>query len=128
MDFPPVLQPIFNALWYLLPLAILAGVIKFPMFKGWTGECLVNISARLFLDKNTYHLTRNVTLPTEDGTTKIDHVIVSCYDVFGGLLRERLKFELRAAITLGAAQDCNLVENKSIPGFGSDSVFKGFVI
>ncbi|WP_223807938.1 nuclease-related domain-containing protein [Marinobacter sp. R17] len=82
MDFAPVLQPLIHALWYLIPLAILGGIIKSPQFKGWVGESLVNLSARLFLDKNTYHLIRNVTLPTEDGTTQIDHIIVSPYGVF----------------------------------------------
>ncbi|MGP4845610.1 NERD domain-containing protein [Marinobacter sp. 1Y8] len=82
MDFAPVFQPIFHMLWYLIPVAILAAVLKSPRFKGWMGECLVNISARLFLDKNIYHLIRNVTLPTEDGTTQIDHIIVSPFGVF----------------------------------------------
>lgn len=82
MDLSPVLQPLIHALWYLIPLAILGGIIQSPQFKGWIGESLVNLSARLFLDKNTYHLIRNVTLPTEDGTTQIDHIIVSPYGVF----------------------------------------------
>ncbi|WP_207389298.1 nuclease-related domain-containing protein [Marinobacter halodurans] len=82
MDLSSVLQPLIQALWYLIPLAILGGIIQSPHFKGWVGESLVNLSARLFLDKNTYHLIRNVTLPTEDGTTQIDHVIVSPYGVF----------------------------------------------
>jgi len=34
------------------------------------------------LDKNAYHLIRNVTLPTETGTTQIDHIIASRYGVF----------------------------------------------
>ncbi len=42
----------------------------------------MNASARLFLDKGRYHLVKNVTLPTEDGTTQIDHLIVSRYRVF----------------------------------------------
>ncbi|SFM67130.1 nuclease-related domain-containing protein [Marinobacter zhejiangensis] len=82
MDFSPVLQPLFTALWYLIPLAILAGILKSPWFKGKAGEFLVNASARLFLDKTRYHLIKNVTLPTEDGTTQIDYIIVSRYGVF----------------------------------------------
>ncbi|GAA3565795.1 nuclease-related domain-containing protein [Marinobacter xestospongiae] len=82
MDYSPVLQPLFTALWYLIPLMILAGVVKSPWFKGKVGELLVNTSARLFLDKQRYHLIKNVTLPTEDGTTQIDHIIVSRYGVF----------------------------------------------
>ncbi|MEH6560385.1 MAG: nuclease-related domain-containing protein [Marinobacter sp.] len=82
MDFALAFQPIFHMLWYLLPVAILAAILKSPRFKGWMDECLVNISARLFLDKNTYHLIRNVTLPTEDGTTQIDYITVSPFGVF----------------------------------------------
>jgi restriction system protein len=47
-----------------------------------TGEFLVNTAARLFLPKDEYHLIKNVTLPTDDGTTQIDHIIVSRYGVF----------------------------------------------
>ena len=46
------------------------------------GEFMVNIMARLMLDKDEYHLIKNVTLPTEDGTTQIDHIIVSAYGIF----------------------------------------------
>lgn len=82
MDYTQTLQPLFNALWYLIPLAILAAVIKSPWFKGKAGEAVVNLSAKLFLDTNRYHLIKNVTLPTEGGTTQIDHIIVSRYGVF----------------------------------------------
>lgn len=50
--------------------------------KGLFGEWIVNLAANMFLDKNQYHLFKNVTLPTEEGTTQIDHVIVSRYGVF----------------------------------------------
>lgn len=57
-------------------------IVKSPWFKGWIGEFQVNMAARFFLDKRIYRLVRNVTLPTADGTTQIDHVIVSPYGVF----------------------------------------------
>jgi hypothetical protein len=50
--------------------------------KGVLGELQVNLAAKFFLDKHVYTLFKNVTLPTEDGTTQIDHVIVSRYGVF----------------------------------------------
>ncbi|MGZ8943762.1 MAG: NERD domain-containing protein [Methylobacter sp.] len=50
--------------------------------KGILGELMVNLAAKFFLDKNVYTLFKNVTLPTEDGTTQIDHIIVSRYGVF----------------------------------------------
>ena len=84
MDFSPIIQQVFNALWYLIPLAILilAGIFKSPWFKGIAGEFLVNTATRLFLPKDEYRLIKDVTLPTEDGTTQIDHIVVSRYGVF----------------------------------------------
>ncbi|MEP1216331.1 MAG: nuclease-related domain-containing protein [Marinobacter sp.] len=82
MDFSPIYQALITALWYLLPLAVIAGLVRSPWFKGKFGEILVNLSARCFLDKSRYHLIKNVTLPTEDGTTQIDHVLVSEFGVF----------------------------------------------
>jgi hypothetical protein len=37
MDFSPVLQPIYTALWYLIPLFLIGGVLKSPCFKGKFG-------------------------------------------------------------------------------------------
>jgi len=82
MDFSLIINQIFGALWYLMPIAIFAVVFKSPWFKGIVGEFIVNFSAKLLLDKEKYHLIKNVTLPTEDGSTQIDHVIVSEFGVF----------------------------------------------
>ncbi|WP_372972627.1 nuclease-related domain-containing protein [Marinobacter sp.] len=82
MDFTVILQPLWEKLWFLVPLFLLVAVLKSARFKGWVGEAVVNLSARFLLDHKTYHLIRNVTLPTEDGTTQIDHLIVSPYGVF----------------------------------------------
>ena len=86
MDHTQLLHTLQNAIptaiWYLIPFFLVAAVIKSPWFKGRAGEGVVNLSAKLFLDKTRYHLIKNVTLPTEDGTTQIDHIIVSRYGVF----------------------------------------------
>lgn len=82
MDFSPFINQVAGILCYLIPIAILAAILKSPWFKGFVGEFIVNFSARWMLDKEEYHLIKNVTLPTEDGTTQIDHVIVSVYGVF----------------------------------------------
>ena len=73
---------IFSAAWYLIPIFIFAIIIKSAWFKGVLGEWQVNLLIKFFLDKNDYHLIKNVTLPTEDGTTQIDHIIVSKYGIF----------------------------------------------
>jgi len=77
MDFTVILQPLWEKLWFLAPLFLLVAVLNSARFKGWVGEAVVNLSARFLLDHKTYHLIRNVTLPTEDGTTQIDQLIVS---------------------------------------------------
>jgi len=68
--------------WYFFLIPIVVFFFKTPFFKGFIGEVIINIVSTLFLDKNKYHLIKNVTLPTEDGTTQIDHIIVSKYGIF----------------------------------------------
>jgi restriction system protein len=82
MDFTPLFKPLFTMLWCLLPLLVLATLLKSTWFKGVVGEFMVNLAAKWLLDAKTYHLIKNVTLPTQDGTTQIDHLIVSPYGVF----------------------------------------------
>lgn len=81
MDFSPLYQSLLP-LWYLIPLFIFAAIVKSAWFKGVSGEFIINLLARWKLDKDVYHLIKNVTLLTEDGTTQIDHIIVSVYGVF----------------------------------------------
>ncbi|WFC12633.1 NERD domain-containing protein [Aeromonas salmonicida] len=82
MDFPPLIAALLAQLWYVIPLLLLMTIVKTPWFKGMIGEWLITLSIRLFLDKREYHLLNNVTLPLEQGTTQIDHVIVSRFGVF----------------------------------------------
>jgi len=51
-------------------------------FKGWSGECAASFSMRLFLNGDTYKFFRDVILPTENGTTQIDHIVVSKFGIF----------------------------------------------
>ncbi len=81
MDFTPIFQALLP-LWYLIPLFIFVVVVKSAWFKGICGEFIINVFARWKLDNDVYHLIKNVTLSTEDGTTQIDHIIVSVYGVF----------------------------------------------
>ncbi|MFQ1883652.1 NERD domain-containing protein [Aeromonas veronii] len=82
MDFTPVIAVLLGQLWYLLPLLLIATLIKTPKFKGMVGEAFINLGIRLFLDRQEYHLLKDVTLPTPQGTTQIDHVIVSRFGLF----------------------------------------------
>ncbi len=67
---------------FLILLVLCALVVQTPWFKGVLGEFMVNLYVRFMLDQSQYHLIKNVTLPTEDGTTQVDHVIVSEFGVF----------------------------------------------
>lgn len=50
--------------------------------KGWIGEAQVTLAQKLFLDSTVYFDVNNVTIPTANGTTQIDHVIASQYGIF----------------------------------------------
>lgn len=87
MDFSTYFYTLFSNFWYLIPFFIFVIFVKTAWFKGILGEWQVNLLIKLFLDKNEYHLIKNVTLPTfiddkEHGTTQLDHIIVSKYGIF----------------------------------------------
>lgn len=50
--------------------------------KGWFGEVQGTLAKKIFLDANVYIDVNNVTIPTQNGTTQIDHIIVSRYGIF----------------------------------------------
>lgn len=52
------------------------------VFKGWFGELETRFALWLRLDKKVYKRFHNIVLETENGTTQIDHVILSKYGVF----------------------------------------------
>jgi hypothetical protein len=70
--------------WWLI--LLIAGIKVLRMFtpktKGRIGEGVVNLAAKLRLDRTVYHLLKDVTIPTKTATTQIDHVIVSKYGLF----------------------------------------------
>jgi restriction system protein len=70
--------------WFIFLLLVLAGrwFLKSPSAKGYFGEKKVEIAANLLLDSEQYRRIDNVILPFNNGTTQIDHVIVSVYGVF----------------------------------------------
>lgn len=57
-------------------------VKRSPWFKGALGELKMNTAARLLLRRKNYHFLKDVMLPTRDGTTQIDLIIVSRFGVF----------------------------------------------
>jgi restriction system protein len=86
MDFTTTIIQAFAQAWWLFAipavLGVLFGLLALPAVKGYLGELLVRVSARMLLDRENYVPLHNVTLRTRDGTTQVDHVIVSPYGVF----------------------------------------------
>jgi len=86
MDASAIVTQMFSqmisAYWWAILLLFLISFLKSPFMKRVFGEFLVNVAASSFLDKKIYTLFKNVTLPTEDGSTQIDHIIVSRYGIF----------------------------------------------
>ena len=51
-------------------------------FKGWIGEAALTVAKKIALDGAVYRDMNNVTIPTSNGTTQIDHIIASRYGIF----------------------------------------------
>ncbi len=81
MYISEVLLLLGEQIWFLIPLFLLITIFKSLWFKGKFGEFLVNrfLSS---LPNSHYTLIKDITLPTEDGTTQIDHVVVSRFGIF----------------------------------------------
>ncbi|MCP5515622.1 MAG: NERD domain-containing protein [Verrucomicrobiales bacterium] len=50
--------------------------------RGWLGEKMTTLGMWLFLDKKVYRRFHNVIVPTSNGTTQIDHLLVSPFGLF----------------------------------------------
>jgi hypothetical protein len=61
---------------------LVLALLQTRLFKGWFGERLVRLRAHFQLDRRVYRRLHDVTLITPDGTTQIDHVLVSPFGIF----------------------------------------------
>ena len=52
------------------------------LFKGWFGEQKTELNLWFRLDKNLYQRFHDVIIPSNNGTTQLDHILVSPYGVF----------------------------------------------
>ncbi len=84
------LEPFFNVLlnnWpglaCFLGIFVLIKILTSPTYKGWFGEKMVLRGLRK-LDPAQYRVFHDLYLPhpSEEGTTQIDHVIVSSFGIF----------------------------------------------
>lgn len=81
-QMPGVILPWLLFAGFISVLATLFRVFFLPRIKGRLGEAGINFRIKRLLDQGVYHLIPNVMLPTPEGTTQIDHVIVSPYGIF----------------------------------------------
>jgi len=51
----------------------LAALLNALWFKGVIGEAMVNLAARLFLDKNEYHLIKSVSIAGEGSFKQLNN-------------------------------------------------------
>lgn len=81
MDISSIILNSILQIWYIIPFIIFVAILKSRWFKGVFGEFLVN-KLLASLPKTEYTLIKNVTLPTDDGTTQVDHIVVSKFGIF----------------------------------------------
>ena len=75
MDFTPIIQAVIKPILWALPIIVIIGLLKTPKVKGIFGEAFVKLQAKFKLPADVYIPIHNVTLPTPDGTTQIDHIL-----------------------------------------------------
>mgnify|MGYP000447420095 CR=1 FL=1 len=73
-----------ESFWWLPVVVVLSTILKTRWFKGWLGEWLVNRILAKIVDNNTGASYRfnDVLLATSDGTTQIDHVLLTNKGLF----------------------------------------------
>jgi len=87
MDPNTLLKTLSQTYWPyligLLSLVLLSALIKSPLVKGWWGERQIRLNLRR-LDPQRYQCFHDLYLPRPDGqgTTQIDHVVVSPNGIF----------------------------------------------
>lgn len=84
MDSSPLPNELL-ILWWVIPILlvlILVRLLTAARSRAWRGEAFVRSAARRWLPEESYRALHNVTLPTLDGTTQIDHIIVSRFGIF----------------------------------------------
>ena len=52
------------------------------LFKGWLGEKVAQFGMWHLIDDRVYRRFHDIIVPANNGTTQIDHVLVSCYGIF----------------------------------------------
>ncbi|WP_018881096.1 nuclease-related domain-containing protein [Thioalkalivibrio sp. ALE30] len=82
IDLGAVLVNAALQFWWAWVLAALVAIARFPKVKGWLGELWVRLILAVGLDGKSGRVVHDVMLQTADGTTQVDHVLVSRFGVF----------------------------------------------
>lgn len=69
-------------MWWVILALVSVLVFRSRWFKGEIGEASIRLAAGVGLPGKTYYRIHNITLPTPDGSTQIDHVFVSRFGIF----------------------------------------------
>lgn len=72
------METVFGVIAFLVAVWLLGSA----WFKGAIGELRVNTSLRARLAADDYKILHDLTLPTRNGTTQIDHVVISRFGIF----------------------------------------------
>lgn len=81
MELASLFITMFKPLLWLLPLLVLGAILKSAWFKGKMGERAVKQLITRRLDPSIYREFSDVTVPTDNGTTQIDHIYVSPFGI-----------------------------------------------
>lgn len=84
MDYSGLVSELLARYWWVIPLIVAFKILEAlaPIIKGRIGEGQVNLAAKFWLNPKIYHLIKDVTIPSGNGTTQVDHVIASIYGLF----------------------------------------------
>jgi restriction system protein len=73
-----------KSFWWLPVVVVFSAILKTRWFKGWLGEWLVSRTLVKIVNKNSGISFRfnNVLLATQDGTTQVDHILLTSKGLF----------------------------------------------
>jgi hypothetical protein len=76
------LHIIDSLLLFFCLIVTLEKLSKTPFIKGIFGEYKVKRLLNRYINKDQYHIINNIILPTDNGTTQIDHIVISKFGIF----------------------------------------------
>ena len=71
-----------GAFFFLFVVLLVVTLSNTPFVKGKLGEFKVSYLVQKYLKPPTYQVLDDITIPSINGTTQIDHVVVSPYGIF----------------------------------------------